>query len=116
MSILIEQYAGKFPLWLSPTQVKIITVTDRNIPFAQKVLKELRKYNLRAELNADAETLGKKVRDAQLEKVNYMVTIGDKEVEKKTLAIRTRDGKVSFGIKVDDFIKQIKEEISSKAI
>jgi len=116
MSILIEQYGGKFPLWLSPVQVKIITVTDRNISFAEEVLKELKKHNLRAELNADAETIGKKVRDAQMEKANYIVTIGDKEMEKNALAVRSREGEVKFDVKLGDFIKQLVEERDRRII
>src|SRR3989338_5257699 len=116
MSILIEHFAGKFPSWLSPVQVKILTVTDRNIPFAQNLLQILREKNIRVELDDQAESIGKKVRNAQMEKVNYMITIGDKEVEKKTLAVRTRDGEVKFDVKVDDFVSQLLKEIEKKEI
>ncbi len=116
MSILIEHFAGKFPLWISPVQVKIVTVTDRSNVFAQELLDRLHKENIRTELNDNSETIGRKIRDAQLEKVNYVVTIGDKEVEKKTLAVRTRAGEVTFDVKVDDFIAQIEKEIKGKVI
>jgi len=116
MSILIEHFAGKFPSWLSPVQVKILTVTDRNIPFAQNILQILREKDIRVELDDQAESIGKKVRNAQMEKVNYMITIGDKEVEKKTLAVRTRDGEVKFDVKVDDFVSQLLKEIEKKEI
>ena len=116
MSILIEHFAGKFPSWLSPVQVKILTVTDRNIPFAQNLLQILREKNIRVELDDQAESIGKKVRNAQMEKVNYMITIGDKEVEKKTLAVRTRDGDVKFDVKVNDFMQQLLKEIEKKEI
>ncbi len=116
MSVLIEHFAGKFPLWLSPVQVKIVTVTDRNIPFAQEVYGLLLAEDIRVELDDAAETIGKKVRNAQLEKVNYIVTVGDKEVEQGTLAVRSRDGNVTFGVAVDSFIAELKEKIKGKVI
>ena len=116
MGILIEHFAGKFPLWLSPVQVKIITVNDRNNDFARSIEKKLKDNNIRVEVNDKAETLPKKVREAQLEQINYILTIGDKEVENKTLAVRTRSGKVTFGVNVNDFIKEILEKIQNKTI
>jgi threonyl-tRNA synthetase len=114
MGILIENYAGKFPLWLSPKQVKIVTVTDRSVPFAKEVYSALIRHDVRVELDSRTETIGKKIRDAQMEKVNYIVTIGDKEDENKTLAIRTREGKVEFGVNVDEFVNRIVDEILNK--
>ncbi|MBS3120699.1 threonine--tRNA ligase [Candidatus Woesearchaeota archaeon] len=116
LSILIEHFAGKFPLWLSPVQVKILTVTDRSNEFAKQVYNKLKQKDIRVELNDAAETIGKKIRDAQLEQVNYIVTIGDKEIEKKVLAVRTRTGEVTFDVKVDDFISQLEKEIKGKVI
>ncbi len=116
MSVLIEHFAGKFPLWLSPVQVRIVTVTDRNIPFAQEVYGLLLAEDIRVELDDAAETIGKKVRNAQLEKVNYIVTVGDKEVEQGTLAVRSREGNVTFGVGVDSFIAELKEKIKGKVI
>ena len=114
ISILLEHTSGNLPLWLNPTQVKILTVTDRNNEFAEEVKKELEQNNIRVELDAKGETIGRKVREAQLEKVNYAVTLGDKEMEKKTLAVRTREGKVTFGVTIKDFIAQLTKEISEK--
>ncbi len=114
MSILIEHYAGKFPLWLSPVQVKLVTVTDRNIDFALAVMEKLRAVDVRVELNDFAETIGKKIRDAQHEKVNYIVTIGDKECEKKMLAVRSRAGEIEFDVPVEKFISSVVEEIRSR--
>ncbi len=116
MSIIIEQYAGKFPLWLSPVQVKIITVTDRNIPFAQEVQSLLQTHDIRVELNDANETIGKKVREAQLEKVNYIVTIGDKESEKKSIAVRPRVGEVQFDVSLNKFLDAILDEIKERKI
>ncbi len=114
IGILLEHLNGKLPLWLSPVQVKILTMNDKNIKFAEKVHQELLNNNIRVELDDRTESIGKKVRDAQLEKVNYMVTIGDKEQQKKTLAVRDRDGKVKFDVKLDSFIKDLLKEIETK--
>jgi threonyl-tRNA synthetase len=114
MAMLIEKYIGKFPLWISPVQVKIMTMNDNVIDPAKKIADEMKKQGLRVELDDRAESISKKVRHAQLEKVNYMVTIGEKEVENGTLAVRTRDGQVKFGVKVADFIKNLLEEVESK--
>ncbi len=116
MSVLIEHFAGKFPLWLSPVQVKIVTVTDRNVPFAQEVYSKLLAEDIRVEMDDAAETIGRKVRNAQMEKVNYILTIGDKEVENGTLAVRSREGNVTFGVAVDMFIAEVKEKIKGKII
>jgi len=116
IAILIEHFAGKFPLWLSPIQVKVLTLTDRNKEFAEEVFNKLKENNIRVELDERSESIGKKVREAQLEKINYSITIGDKEQEKKTLAIRTLDGKVQFNVKLDKFIKEILEEIKERRI
>lgn len=110
IGILLEHTNGNLPLWLSPLQVKVVTVTDRNIHFAEEVLEQLKEQGFRAELDASAETIGKKVRNAQLEKANYILTIGDKEVEKKCLAVRTRAGEIKFGVKIAEFLKQLEEE------
>ncbi len=116
MSILIEHFAGKFPAWLSPVQVKILTVTDRNIAFAQDVARMMRKEGLRVEVNDQPETIGKKVREAQLEKVNHIITIGDKECEKKTLAVRTRAGDVTFDVPLKKFVKDIVAEAKERKL
>nr|MBA4405285.1 threonine--tRNA ligase [Nanoarchaeum sp.] len=114
LGILIEHYAGKFPLWLSPVQVKIVTVNDNCNKFAEKLKDKLKENEIRVELDLRSESIGKKVRDAQVEKVNYVVTIGEKEIEKNKLAIRTREGKVTFDVAIDTFIKELKEEITKK--
>lgn len=114
IGILIEHYAGKFPLWLAPVQVKILTITDNNIEFAEQVYKELKQAGIRVELDTRQETMNKKVRETQLQKIPITITIGNKEQEKKTLALRTLDGKVKFGVKIKDFIEQIQKQIKNK--
>lgn len=115
IGVLIEHYAGKFPLWLSPVQVKLMTVNERNIEFAREVCKTLSENEVRVELDDRSESIAKKVRDAQMERVYYAITIGDKEMEKKTLAIRTRDGNVSFGVSVENFMEEVLTKIRKRA-
>ncbi len=116
MAYLLETYQGKFPAWLSPVQVKVVTITDDNVPFAKKVVQQMIDSGIRVELDDRMESMGKKVRDAQMEKVNYIVTIGDKEVEKKTLAVRNREGKTKFDVKVDQFIEDLVKEVREKKV
>lgn len=115
MSFLIEHFAGKFPLWLSPVQVKVLTITDKHLQFAKNVVSEMMKKGLRVELDSRAETMGKKVRDAQMEKINYIITIGDKEIESNSLSVRDRKGDIK-NFSVEEFIFQLVEEVREKEI
>ncbi len=92
LGVLIEHYAGAFPIWLAPVQAMIVTVTDSQLDFAQAVYRELRSRGVRAEVDARSEKLGYKIREAQMQKVPYMLVIGDKEVEGGAIAPRKRDG------------------------
>jgi threonyl-tRNA synthetase len=112
--ILIEHYTGKFPLWLAPTQVRILTVSDKNKTFANKVQKELIKNNIRVEVDDKSESIGKKVRNAQISKIPQIITIGDKEQTSKTLAVRTLDGKIKFKVKIPSFIKDLTTKIEKR--
>lgn len=114
--ILIEHFAGKFPLWLSPRQVRIITVADRHIGFAKQVYKKLYDLGFLVELDDSNESVSKKIREAQLAQVNYMLTIGDKEIEHDTINIRTRDNVVIGELKVDAFAATIEKEVKEKAL
>ncbi len=116
MSVLIEHFAGKFPLWLTPVQVKVVTVTDRNNAFALEVVKRLRDEEVRVELDDRMESIGKKVRDAQMEKVGYIVTVGDKETEKKVLAVRPRSGDVKFDVKIEKFVTDVVKEVRERRL
>ena len=116
IGILLENFSGKLPLWLNPNQVKIITVNDRNNKFSEEIFRRLKNENIRVELDSRNETISRKVRDAQLEKFNYVVTIGDKEENNKKLAVRTRGGEVKFDVDMNEFIEGIKEEINKRSI
>ena len=114
IGILIEHYAGAFPLWLAPVQVRIITVSDKFNDYAEKIKQKLLDSGIRIDDDFTNSTVEYKIRDSQLQKIPYTITIGDKEIEKKTLAVRERAGKVKFGVSVEDFIEQLKKEIEEK--
>ncbi len=114
IAFLIELYKGKFPVWLSPVQVKLMTVSEKNNVYTRKLYEEMRAKGIRVEIDERNESIGKKVRTAILDRVNYMVTIGDQEEEKKTLAVRDREGKVEQNVQVDIFIKKVLNEIKKR--
>jgi threonyl-tRNA synthetase len=116
LSVLIEHVAGAFPVWLSPVQVAIMPVADRHLEIAQQVKSALDAQNVRVELNGDNKTLGSKIREATLQKVPYMVIIGDKEQEKSKngkmeVSVRTREGKDLGSLELNNFISQITDQI-----
>ncbi len=114
LGILIEHYAGKFPLWLSPVQVSVLTVADRHIPYAEKVVKEMKKRGIRAELDIRAESIPKKVRDNQLKQINYILVVGDAEEKNGTVNVRTRDNVVHGEKETDIFISEIVMEMKER--
>jgi len=103
--ILVEHFAGKFPLWLSPVQVAILAINDELVSYANSVKAEFEEQGLRTEVDSRTESLNKKIRDAQLNKIPLILTIGGKERESNTLSVRTLDGKVKFGVTHEDFFK-----------
>ncbi len=115
IAYLLEQTAGKLPLWLAPVQVKVLSFTDRNVKSVEKLVKEFLENGIRAEADLRDHTVEYKVRDAEVQKINYILVIGDKEEEKGTLAVRTRgSNKVEFGVKKEEFVKKIKKEVEEK--
>jgi len=116
MGILIEHYAGRFPLWLAPEQVRIVTVSDKFNEYANSVAEKLRKNDVRVHVDERSESISKKVREAQIQYVPLILTVGEKEVSAETLAVRTLDGKVKFGMKVDEFILKVTSLIESRDI
>ena len=103
-----------FPVWLSPTQVAIIPIADRHLDYARLVAAQLRKAGLRVMLDERAERMNAKIRDAQNQKIPYMLVIGDKEVENEQVALRLRNGENPGAIPVAAFLERAKEEISQK--
>lgn len=113
MSFLIEETKGNFPTWLAPVQVKVMPITDNQHEYAKEVANKLRANRIRVELDDRNEKIGYKIREAQLQKVPYMLVIGDKEVQSGAVGVRSRkDGDVG-AVSVDEFIKNIKEEIEN---
>ena len=110
IGVLIEHFAGSFPLWISPVQATVVTVTDNQLPFAQDVYRQLRNAGIRVERDTRKEKLSFKIREAQLQKIPYMLVIGDKEVEQGTVTPRYRDGKNLPAMKPEEFIEFVKQE------
>lgn len=116
IGILIEHYAGVFPLWLAPVQAKVLTLTDAQVPYAKEVCDKLTAAGLRPELDDRGEKLGAKIRQAHLEKVPYTVIIGAKEAQDRTVTIRLRSGKNVENVKLEDFISKLKEENDARSL
>ncbi|WP_250226631.1 threonine--tRNA ligase [Chlamydia psittaci] len=116
LGILIEHFKGRFPLWLSPEHIRLITVADRHQPRAQKLATAWQKLGLIVTVDDSNESVSKKIRNAQNMQVNYMVTLGDREIEQNTLAIRTRDNRVLNDMTEDKFINTILEEKNSLSL
>ncbi|PLW80010.1 threonine--tRNA ligase [Candidatus Woesearchaeota archaeon] len=114
IGILIEHYAGKFPLWLSPVQVRVLTVADRHKDFAEEVKLNYEKSGLRVEIDNRTETIGKKVREAQLDQINYILVVGDQEIEKQTVTVRTRNNEVVGQKDVSKFRDELLKEVNKK--
>ncbi|MCX6731520.1 MAG: threonine--tRNA ligase, partial [Candidatus Parcubacteria bacterium] len=112
--VLIEHYAGAFPVWLSPVQTRILPVSEKFNDYAKKVLEELKEAEIRTEIDESNETLGKKIRSAELQKIPYILVVGEKEKESRTVSLRER-GKGDLGaMPLEKFIEKIKKEISEK--
>lgn len=116
LGILIEHFAGKLPLWLAPVQTVILPINDALIPYANEVKAEFKKADLRVELDDRAESLNKKVREAQLTQIPLIITIGAKEKDSGTLSVRTLDGHVKYGISHDEFLKTVGEHIRKREL
>ena len=116
MGILIEHFAGKFPLWLSPVQVEVIPVSDKFKDYAQNLADKLHAEGLRVHLDGRTEKVGYKIREAQVKKINYMLVIGEKEETSGKLSVRKRSGEEVQDVDVDEFIASLKEEIKNKTI
>lgn len=114
--ILIEHFVGKFPLWISPKQVRVITIADRHSDYAKAIQEEIKNAGFLCELDDTSESVSKKVRNAQLSQVNYMLTIGDQEIASQTVTLRSRDNVVHGEMKLADFLKTIAQERDEKGL
>jgi threonyl-tRNA synthetase len=114
--ILVEHFAGKFPLWLAPVQVILLPINDDLIPFAGELGAALTKAGLRIEVDRRSESLKRKVRDAQLQQIPLILTCGAKEQEEGTVSVRTLDGKVRQGIALADFIRKVQDHVAARRL
>ncbi len=116
IGILTEHFAGAFPTWLAPVQVKLLPIADRHFSYLAAVKERLERHGIRCEIDDRSEKIGFKIRAAQLEKVPYMLVAGDKDIENNTVSVRARKGGEQGACSLDDFIEQIKKEIKTKAL
>jgi threonyl-tRNA synthetase len=114
--VLIEHYAGAFPMWLAPVQVSVLPITDRVNEYAEKVAAKLRSAGLRTESNLKSEKIGAKIRDAQMQKVPFMLVLGDREMEQGTVAVRERS-KGDIGVmSTNDFVEMARKLVELRAL
>ena len=114
IGILIEHFAGAFPTWLAPVQVKVLPISEKHLEYGQKVLKELEAAGIRAEIDERAEKIGYKIREAQMQKIPYMLVVGAKEEESSLVSVRSRFAGDEGQRSLEQFIADIKEEIASR--
>lgn len=115
IGILIEHFAGAFPLWLAPEQVRVLAISDKHLGYANEVLQKLKAVGIRATIDTRSEKIGYKIREAQLKKIPYMLILGDKESESGTVSVRSRKDGDLGAVAVDEFIKKVVEENDTKA-
>ena len=116
MAYIIEEYKGRFPLWLSPTQVKILPISDEQLEYAKTIEKELLKNKIRVKVDNRAEKIGYKIREAELERVPYMLILGKKEAEEGIVSIRRRGNKENDVMSLEEFVTKLLKEIEEKEI
>lgn len=116
VGFLIEHFAGAFPVWLSPVQVAVLPISDKQVKYAQKVVDELVKNNIRVDFYNRPESIGKKIREAEIQKIPYMLIIGEKEQRAKSIAVRARNNKNLGVMKLDRFVDRVLKEIKTKKI
>ena len=114
LAYLIEKYAGALPLWMMPTQVRVLPITDRAHDYAQEIVDRLRDAGIRTESDYRSEKLGYKIREAQMQKIPYMLVVGDRDMENQTVSVRTRAGVDLGAMSVDDFRTKCRAEIDTK--
>ncbi len=115
IGILTEHYAGAFPTWLAPVQVKLLPIADRHIDYVRQIQEKLEEAGIRCELDDRSEKIGFKIRSAQLEKIPYMLVVGDKDIEAGTVAVRSRKNGDEGASTIEEFIERIQKEVAEKA-
>ena len=115
IGVITEHFAGAFPTWLAPVQVRVMTVSNKYNDYAQEVCDKLKALGVRAETDLRNERTGYKIREAQMQKIPYMIVVGEKEKEAGTVAVRTRAGVDMGALAFDDFAAKLTEEIKTRA-
>lgn len=116
IGILIEHYAGKFPVWLAPKQVKILPITDRTLGYAKGICEKLTNLGIRAEVDNRSEKIGYKIREAKLEKIPYVLVVGDKEAEEGTVNVNKRGVEANYSQSVEEFAAQVVKDVKEKIV
>ena len=116
IGILIEHFAGKFPVWLSPVQVKILPITERQEAYAKELYVKMKEAGIRVEVDDRNEKIGYKIREAQMEKVPYMLVVGEKEAEAGQVAVRRRDKGDMGAVNAEEFIQTVLNDITEKTV
>ena len=114
IGFLIEHYAGAFPIWLSPVQIAVIPISEKHLDYAKEITEKLKNNNVRVELKDENETLGKKIREAEMQKIPYLLIVGDKEIQAQSVSVRERGKGDAGAMGLDKFIEIIKEKIKEK--
>jgi len=114
IGVLIEHYGGAFPLWLSPVQISIIPISEKHIKYAEKIARELKEENFRVEIQGENETVSKKIRQVEIQKIPYALVAGEKEQRAKTIRVRSREKGDAGETKLDKFIAKIKKQVKDK--
>ena len=112
---MIEHYAGALPLWLNPTQAVMMNITDKQAPFVEEAVKFLQEKGFRVDSDLRNEKIGFKIREHTLQKVPYLLVVGDREVEDRAVAVRTRDGKDLGTMSLDDLAAHLQEEVNKRS-
>jgi threonyl-tRNA synthetase len=113
---LIEHFGGAFPVWLAPVQAVVIPIADRHVEYAREVARRLRAEGMRVELDERSERMNAKIRDAQKQKVPYMLVLGDNELNNGNVSLRVRDGSQQNNIPLEEFIERAKDRIARRAL
>ena len=115
IGVITEHFAGAFPAWLAPVQVKLLPITDRAADYAAQIAATLDKAGFRVEVDGRNEKIGKKIREATLEKIPYMLVVGDRDMENGTVSVRLRSGEDLGAMSLSDFQTKLKEAVDTKA-
>ena len=116
IGVITEHFAGAFPVWLAPVQEKLLPITDRATEYAKRIADALDKAGFRVEIDIRIEKVGKKIREATLEKIPYMLVVGDRDMENNTVSVRLRSGEDVGAMSLEDFTARIRQDVDTKAI